>query len=93
MRLLYNKGAEMKQKSFLKELKKNEANLNAYFRVKPELIEYNLIGFKIDDEGNKIIYLTEKGKKIYEMIMDIEKNILKVKEKSGSSKRGKMRKR
>jgi len=58
------KDFEMSQNEFIKKLKKCKNDLNAYFRIKKELLKYKIISFKINQNSKKIIFLTELGKKI-----------------------------
>ena len=45
---------------------------NTYFRVKQDLLDYKIIGYKLNSENEKVIYLTEKGKNIMAKIEQIE---------------------
>ncbi|MBD3350560.1 MAG: hypothetical protein GF364_03640 [Candidatus Lokiarchaeota archaeon] len=73
---LWQYGKEgMLQSDFLKKLRRKKNDLNAYFRVKKDLIKYKLIGFEINKEAKKVIFLTYKGKKIYNNIQEIESEL------------------
>ena len=37
------------------------------------MLENHLIKFKLDEDNEKVIYLTEKGKKVLEKLEEIEK--------------------
>jgi len=63
---------EAKEKDFFNALKTNESYLNEYYRVKKELLDYKLIAYKLDDNFNKVIFLTDKGKQVYEKLEGIE---------------------
>jgi predicted transcriptional regulator len=57
---------------FFKTLKKNESYLNSFFRVKDDLLKNQLIAYKLDEENDKVIYLTEKGEELFKKITEIE---------------------
>ena len=67
------KNMEVEQVEFFKNIKDKESNVNRFFRVKEDLLRWNLISYKLNDEYEKVIYLTEKGKKLYKKIISIEK--------------------
>lgn len=69
------KNAEIFQSDFLAELKRKKNALNAYFRVKKELVKYKIISFKIDRSAEKVIYLTDKGKKMWTQLLNIESSL------------------
>lgn len=63
---------EATQNLFFKTLKKNKSYLNSFFRVKGDLLDKGLIAYKLDEEYEKVIYMTEKGKELYKQIGEIE---------------------
>jgi len=63
---------EAKEKDFFQALKTNESYLNEFYRVKSDLLQFGLVAYKLDEEYNKVIYLTEKGQEILEKINGIE---------------------
>jgi predicted transcriptional regulator len=63
---------EVAQSKFFNDLKKNDSYPNTYFRVKDDLLNYKIIGYKLNHENEKVIFLTEKGKEIMEKIEQIE---------------------
>ncbi len=63
---------EAVQKKFFKNLSDMGSYPNAFFRVKDELLEYDIIAYKLNEENKKTIYLTEKGSKIWDLITKIE---------------------
>ena len=69
------KGQAAKQSEFFQTLKDRESYLNSFFRVKDELLKYKLIAYRLDDDNEKVIYITEKGREFYNKIMEIEKII------------------
>jgi predicted transcriptional regulator len=69
------KGQCAKQSEFFQTLKDRESYLNSFFRVKDELLKYKLIAYRLDDENEKVIYITDKGKELYARILEIEKII------------------
>ncbi|MHA1338966.1 MAG: hypothetical protein ACTSRZ_13410 [Promethearchaeota archaeon] len=62
-----------KQTVFFREVKKRYGYLNSFFRVRKELIKKEIIKYRLDEDNEKVIYLTDKGKEIYKMIKEIEK--------------------
>lgn len=69
------KDSEIFQSDFLAELRRRKNALNAYFRVKKDLLKYKIISFKMDNSAEKVIYLTEKGKYMWEELLKIESSL------------------
>jgi hypothetical protein len=65
-------GQEAVQSDFFQKLIESESYPNVFFRVKDELLKHNLIAYKLNNANEKVIFLTEKGKQIWNLIMDIE---------------------
>ena len=61
------------QKKFFKKFQKFNSYYNAFLRVKPFLTNYNLVDFRCDSDGTKVIYLTEKGLQVLAKLNEIEK--------------------
>jgi predicted transcriptional regulator len=70
------KKKEIQQNLFFKSLKANESYLNSFFRVKEDLIKIKIIGYKLDENNEKVIFLTEKGKELFKYINEIETILL-----------------
>jgi predicted transcriptional regulator len=68
---------EAKQSLFFNTLKNNKSYLNSFFRVKADLLKTGLIAYKLDEENDKVIYLTEKGKELFKKVSEIEEMVLK----------------
>jgi hypothetical protein len=68
-------GKAAKQSEFFQTLKDRESYLNSFFRVKDELLKYKLIAYRLDEDNEKVIYITEKGLELYNKIQEIEKII------------------
>lgn len=66
------KKKEVQQNLFFKSLKANESYLNSFFRVKDDLIKIKIIGYKLDENNEKVIFLTDKGKELFKYINEIE---------------------
>lgn len=66
---------EMTQKLFFQTFNIQEDYPNLFFRVKTNLLEYKLIGYKLSSQNEKVIYLTEKGIRFMEIINQIESMI------------------
>ena len=60
------------QKSFFEKFEKEQSYYNAYLRVKDILLKEDLIKFELNEENEKVISLTEKGKDLYRKIEEIE---------------------
>ena len=58
---------------YFEKFEENDSYYNAYLRVKKSLLEISLIKFKLNDENEKVIYLTEKGLKVLRKMEEIEK--------------------
>ncbi|MCP4762675.1 MAG: hypothetical protein GY870_12920 [archaeon] len=67
---------EAKETDFFQKLKDNDSYLNEFYRVKKDLIECKLIGYKLDENYNKVIFLTEKGKTFLAKIKEINELIM-----------------
>ena len=63
---------EVAQSVFFNNLKEIDSYPITYFRVKQDLLDYKIIGYKLNSENEKVIYLTEKGKNIMAKIEQIE---------------------
>jgi hypothetical protein len=58
---------------FLKQFRQKNSNVNAYFRVKGTLEKYNLIEWSLNGDNDYCIQLTDKGKRIYALILEINR--------------------
>ncbi|MHA1819684.1 MAG: hypothetical protein ACTSU2_04405 [Promethearchaeota archaeon] len=65
-----------KQVNLYKALKNNGSCINAFLRARDDLVNNNLIEFRLDENNEKIIYLTDKGKEFYKRIKEIEDLLL-----------------
>ncbi|MHA1821946.1 MAG: hypothetical protein ACTSU2_09185 [Promethearchaeota archaeon] len=63
---------EAKELDFFKALKDNQSYLNAFYRVKDSMIKHNLIGYRLDEDNNKIIFLTPQGVELSKKIKELE---------------------
>jgi len=73
LQTLYSaKDHKMPQKAFFERFEKEQSYYNAYLLVKDILLDQNLIKFELDENINKVIGLTEKGKTIFSKILEIE---------------------
>jgi predicted transcriptional regulator len=66
------KKKEAVQTTFFNSLKKKKSYLNSFFRVKDDLIKNGLIAYKLNQNYEKVIYLTEKGIDLNKRIDEIE---------------------
>ena len=66
---------EAVQSKFFEKLEASESYYNAYLRIKKSMLDSALIKFKLNDNNEKVIYLTEKGKKVLGKLEEIEKLI------------------
>ena len=61
------------QKEFFDRFEKEQSYYNAYLRVKDLLLKEGLIKFELNENNDKVICLTDKGQKVFDKIMEIEK--------------------
>ncbi|XEO76470.1 hypothetical protein WKT22_01494 [Candidatus Lokiarchaeum ossiferum] len=66
---------EAVQSKFFEKFEESESYYNAYLRVKKNLLESQLIKFKLNDNNEKVIYLTDKGKEVLQKMEEIEELI------------------
>ena len=71
--LLGFKDNEAIESDFFQALKDNDSYLNEFYRSKGDLLTNNLIGYKLDANYNKIIFLTEKGLALHEKLKEIDR--------------------
>jgi predicted transcriptional regulator len=60
------------QSKFFESFEASNSYYNAYLRVKKLLLDSGLIKFKLNDNNEKVIFLTEKGKEVLGKIKEIE---------------------
>jgi hypothetical protein len=60
------------QSKFFQHLVSIKSYPNTYFRVKDNMLKHKLIAYRLNDKNEKVIYLTEKGKKIWKLITEID---------------------
>jgi predicted transcriptional regulator len=69
--VLSNNG-KILESEFFKKLTESGIYFNSFYRIKPELLKYNLMVYSLDENTyDKKIELTEKGKKILILIDQI----------------------
>ncbi|WP_457559242.1 hypothetical protein [Candidatus Harpocratesius sp.] len=66
---------EAVQSKFFEKFEESDSYYNAYLRVKKQLLDSELIKFKLNENNEKVIYLTDKGKQVLEKMEEIEKLI------------------
>lgn len=88
---LYRKGGFSRTISILSELDGNQAEesdffklirergyyLNDFYRVKDDMLESGIISYKLNEDYEKVLYLTEKGSEIKKYLEEIEKILQK----------------
>ena len=67
---------EAPQSEFFTKLGDRNSYPNTYFRVKADLLKYKIIAFKLNENNEKVIYLTKKGEEILEKIEQIEQLLI-----------------
>lgn len=60
------------QSIFFEKLVKQKSYPNSFFRVKNDLITTQIIAYKLNENNDKVIYLTEKGEKILSLLEEID---------------------
>ncbi|MHA1821927.1 MAG: hypothetical protein ACTSVC_15750 [Promethearchaeota archaeon] len=79
---------ELKQNEFFKRLINYGSYLNAFFRVKSDLLKYGVIKYKLDEEYDKVVELTPKGVTLFEKILELDKFLReKIEGKSDSTEK------
>jgi predicted transcriptional regulator len=66
------KNFTIKQSIFYKTLQESALNHDDFNNAKSELQDLSLIGYKIDEEEDKVIFLTPKGLKFCNIIEKLE---------------------
>lgn len=69
--------SEAIQTEFFNKLVEIESYPNTYFRVKKDLLDHHLIAYKLNDKNEKVIFLTDKGREVWNRIQEIEKVLKK----------------
>ena len=64
--------SEAEESDFFQALKEKGSYLNEYYRVKKDLLKKGLIKYRLNEDYEKVIILTEKGSNILEKIKEIE---------------------
>jgi predicted transcriptional regulator len=64
--------AEAEESQFFQKLKEKGSYLNEYYRVKKELLKQGLIKYRLNEDYEKVIILTQKGADILKKIKEIE---------------------
>ena len=72
LEILAELNAEAEESVFFSALKEKGSYLNEYYRVKKELLREGLIKYRLNDDYEKVIILTEKGSSILKKIKEIE---------------------
>lgn len=64
--------SEAVQSQFFEKFEEANSYYNAYLRVKKALLDSDLIKFKLNENNEKVIYLTDKGKTVLDKLQEIE---------------------
>ncbi|MBD3351018.1 MAG: hypothetical protein GF364_05990 [Candidatus Lokiarchaeota archaeon] len=87
LEVLYEgENCEYKESDFYHTLKTQSMHLNEFYRSKDDLLRYGVIGYKLDDSYDKVIFLTEKGKELKELVNAINELIKPKKNKKKRKK-------
>lgn len=78
---------EAKETDFFQKLKDSNSYLNEFYRVKKGLLEYGLIAYKLDENYDKVLFLTDKGQEILDKLAEIEEILTKNAKKKGKKKK------
>jgi hypothetical protein len=60
------------QATFFKDLEEIGSYYNAFLRVKPFLVKKKLIAYKLNQENDMVIHITEKGIEVVNKLREIE---------------------
>jgi predicted transcriptional regulator len=63
---------EAAQTQFFNQIKTAGTYYNAYLRIKPQLLAAQLIAFKLNDQNDKVIYLTTKGNQVLAKLQELD---------------------
>ena len=63
---------EAVQGKFFEKFEQSQSYYNAYLRVKKILLETGLIKFKLNEQNDKMIFLTDKGQTVLKKLEEIE---------------------
>ncbi|MHA1340913.1 MAG: hypothetical protein ACTSRZ_13205 [Promethearchaeota archaeon] len=78
LNVLYNaKNREYRESDFYRTLKRKKIHLNEFYRSKNDLLKHKLIAYRLDEQYEKIIYLTNKGVELCKMIKLTQKCLIK----------------
>jgi len=72
LEILAELDAEAEETQFFQKLKEKGSYLNEYYRVKKDLLKQGLIKYRLNEDYEKVIILTDKGNDILKKIMEIE---------------------
>lgn len=77
LEILAELGSEAEESVFFQALKEKGSYLNEYYRVKKELLKKGLIKYRLNEEYEKVVILTEKGSEILKKVKEIEEILAK----------------
>lgn len=63
---------QISETSFFQQLIDTARYPNSFFRVKKQLLTRQLIAYKLDAENKKVLFLTEKGKYLCQLMQDLD---------------------
>ncbi|MBN2155736.1 MAG: hypothetical protein JW776_06815 [Candidatus Lokiarchaeota archaeon] len=72
LEILAELNSEAEESIFFQALKEKGSYLNEYYRVKKELLNQGLIKYRLNEDYDKVIMLTQKGRNVHEKIKEIE---------------------
>ncbi len=72
LEILAELNAEAEESVFFQALKEKGSYLNEYYRVKKDLLKEGLIKYRLNEEYEKVVILTDKGSKLLSKIKEIE---------------------
>lgn len=78
---------EAKETDFFQKLKDSNSYLNEFYRVKKGLLEYGLVAYKLDENYDKVLFLTDKGLEVLAKLDEIEEMLAKGKKKKTKKKK------
>jgi predicted transcriptional regulator len=65
-------GLEFKETDFFELIKKRNSYQNNFYRSKKELLKDGIIAYKLDENYDKVVYLTEKGVNLKKKLIEID---------------------
>ena len=74
-----------KEVVFFDALKDCGSYLNEFYRVKEDLLKYSMIGYRLDGDYDKVIFLTEEGREVLHRLDKLNEFMMECRSKKGKN--------